>query len=197
VKQPVPSSIEEMLRSVDPQAQPMAKRHAELLAARGVRSVRGLLIAATDSAQPRDVRAGVVESAFRRSVNPILIWEGAIAMAMLALPSAGGVLSAALLSSRSKERRTAAAYALGLLGEAKSIPPLTRRLQSRGVSPRELAHVIEALGLLKAQSVMALLAPLLKHRSPAVRVATQYAVHEIRGWTSETRRSRVVSRRRG
>lgn len=198
-----------MLRALDAEVEPMARKHVALVWRHGIRSSGDLPGAATDNRQPTEVRAAairliamfklrragsIVEDIFRRSADPLLIWESAMGVALLRRRGAKNLFARALSSAQSIERRTAAAYALGLLGDPKGIRPLIERLQVSRVASRELAHIIEALGLLKAQSAMSLLIPLVQHRSPEVRAAAQYAVTEIRAWSLKPSRTGARNR---
>jgi HEAT repeat protein len=112
--------------------------------------------------------------------SSLVYWEAAKALALLGDRRAIGPLGKLVNARVKPDRRAAAAYALGMMGERSATKSLMRTVRSVNTPAPVRAYVVEALGLLDAVESRELITDLLTHdRSPQVRAAAAYALGRV------------------
>lgn len=117
-----------------------------------------------------------VRRVFEKSKEPQVVWEAAKALVSLL----GGVPPDSLLRwlepGTDPLHQTAAAWAMGALGERSATGPLMTILNDRQLSADVRAHAAEALGSIGATEAIDLLSLQLSDSSPDVRYWSIYAL---------------------
>lgn len=111
-------------------------------------------------------------------------WESAIALGVLKSKGAVAPLVAELTSGLNQNKRAAAAYALGLIGDKTAEPPLIKLMLQPEVSSLVRSHVAEALGRLRSKKARDVLLKALADTSEEVVYSSVYALGEIGDKTS-------------
>jgi HEAT repeat protein len=124
----------------------------------------------------------------KRAVGPLLAvlareaglcWEAAKALGIIGSKRAAPRLAAMLAGADDTETRAAAAYALGLLCDARSTAPLLNALSDTGLAPKVRGHAAEALGYLRDAAAVDALVAALRDAHAEVRYWAAFALGEI------------------
>lgn len=125
----------------------------------------------------------------RRAVKALLIafenddtglfWEVAKSLGIIGSKRAVRSLITVLLGDKLKDKREAAAYALGLLRDKRAFEPLLHVLSSQAESPKLRGHTAEALALLKDTRAVSALVDCLNDASAEVRFWSAFALGDL------------------
>jgi HEAT repeat protein len=163
----------------------------------GLTSFESLLAIAQDPAAQVDIRIDVCwllgQLREKRAVtallrafqdqDSVLMWEAAKALVELQSRRSTKPLITILMDDASANRRSAAAWALGLVGDARSLDALVHVLANEREDPDVRAHAAEALGHLaegrKDEQIGTPLLIGLRDRSPQVRFWSAFALGSL------------------
>jgi HEAT repeat protein len=156
-------------------------------------SVEGLLAVLEDSSAALSLRCaaawllgqveeqsagGALANLVAREQQDALVWEAAKALCRLG--HSIEIFIRLLADGEGVERRCAAAYALGCLGEPSAVPSLVAALLNRDEHDRVRAHAAEALGHQGDRSVVEPLLSVLKESSSEIRFWSAFALGRLR-----------------
>ena len=111
--------------------------------------------------------------------EPKIFWEAAKSLGSIKGKKAVPRLIEALLSASSVEKRVAASYALGWIGDTRAFTYLESVILDRRADPRLRGQVAEALGLLRDARAVEPLTECIRDESPEVRFWSAYALGQL------------------
>jgi HEAT repeat protein len=187
------TKMEAVIAGLDPNVRALAKQTIETLLAAKVDSFEDLLALAQDRAasskdrvsacwllgQLRDKRASSALFKAFEDPNTDLNWEAAKSLGILQGKRAVRPLIDFLLEAEAPEKRAAAAYALGLIGDKKALDALLQALLNQNEAATVRGYAAEALAFLGDTRAVIPLIDSLRDRLPEVRFWSAYALGEI------------------
>lgn len=120
---------------------------------------------------------GSLFSRLENDADSDVVWEAARALSNL--PGTARRIEALLQTSNEPERMTAMVWALGNIGERRSVSPLIRILQDTSANPRLRGHAAEALGSCGDRAASQVLIEGLADAAPEVRFWSAFALGEL------------------
>lgn len=192
MKKPLAAELQKIIDSATPDSKQRITQEIEKLRAAGIDSFEAADSAVRDHFLPRNTRSLAVwflgQLAQKRAVaslliafaDPALSWEAAKALGVINSKRAVKPLVIWLLESPDTEQRAAAAYALGLLADERTLSPLVKVLGDSKVDPKVRGHAAEALANLADDRAVSQLVTALKDRSAEVRFWATFALGQLR-----------------
>ena len=186
------AELQKIINSATPESRKPIKQEIENLRSAGIDSFEAAKAAAADPSLTPEIRSSAcwllsqlrqkraVVSLLSAFTDHRLSWEAAKALGVINSRRAVKPLIHWLLEAREKEQRAAAAYALGLLADARTIDPLVKVLDDPTVDPKVRGHAAEALAHLANDQAARHLVTALKDRSVEVRFWAAFALGQLR-----------------
>jgi HEAT repeat protein len=170
-----------------------ARKDLEIVQSAGLTSVEQLSDALRDTQQELGIRliacsllawlgetsaVRALELALEEAEDDRLAWEAAKGLMRLRAQSSASTL-VRVLSQGSPTKKYAAAYALGWLAVADTIPALLAAAMNEDLEDHVRGHGVEALGVMRAAQAVPELITLLTEKSPELRYWAAYSLGVI------------------
>lgn len=185
--------IETALSELSPETQRAGKEYVKDLSALGLNNLEDLLRVVQDETFETNARRticwvlGILGD--KQAVEPLLTafsdpdiglsWEAGKALGALRSGQAVQPLITWLLDAETIDKRMAAAYALGMIGDRRATESLIRVLVHNSAEPKLRGEAAEALGLLGDTHAVAQLIGCLRDKSVEVRFWSAFALGQI------------------